>query len=401
MIRLFLIENALHPLIKTGKFSTGVLWDSFRVSPKRNKKGSVAVHNRDGMLRLRWTYLGRGYSFAMGLADNPINRAAAAAKAAEIQKDLAFHEFDPTLEKYRPKPLPTSLGTAELFQQFIDHKLETGAIAQQTASSLYLPLKRMIGKRTIRNRKEAEQLIQQLSKQRSPKSCNQALCLYKAFGNWAVESGLMTLNPFEGIKSVRVPRTPNKRKPFTSEEIKKILSAIAKDERLSHYYDFCVLLFSLGLRPSEAIGLRWGSVDLDAQTATISEALIRTPGPGRTRKGTKNSVVRVLQLSDALTNMFRARRPTEPDTDQLVFTSHRGRPINGEVFRQHYWKPACELAGVPYRPPYTARHTLISYGIEVEGWSLPQAAQVAGDSVGTIVNNYAHAIQPPSMPEWT
>lgn len=367
---------------------------------KRNKKGSVSVHNRQGMLRLRWTYQRRSYSFAMGLADTPVNRAAAAAKAAEIQKDLAFHEFDPTLEKYRPKPIPNSLKTSELFQQFIDQKIECGDIAQQSASSVYLPLKRAIGKRNIRTKKNAEKLIEQLSESRSPKSLNQGLMLYKAFGDWAVEQRYMTVNPFKHIKSKRAPRTPNKRTPFTPEEIEKLLLAFKETKKLAHYHDFVFLLFSLGLRPSEAIGLRWGSVDFNARKVTISEALIRSPGPGRKRKGTKNSVVRELQLSESLTQLLQARRPPMPDPDQLVFTSKRGYPINDGIFRRNYWKRACKLAEVPYRPPYTARHTLISYGIESKGWSLPQAAQVAGDAVSTIVNNYAHAIKPPSMPEW-
>jgi len=352
------------------------------------------------MLRLRWSYLGQGYSFAMGLSDTPINQAAAAAKAAQIQKDLAFHEFDPSLEKYRPNPIPKSLKTSELFQQFIDHKIECGDIAEQSASSVYSPLKKAIGKKNIRTKEDAKKLIQQLSKKRSSRSFNHGLMLYKSFGKWAVENGYMAINPFSAIKSKRSPRSPNKRIPFTPEEIQKLLTAFSENKKLAHYHDFVFLLFSLGLRPSEAIGLRWGAVDLDVQKVTISEALIRSPGPGRKRKGTKNAIVRELQLSDSLTTLLRRRRPGALDPDQLLFTSKRGYPINDNIFRRNYWKRACKLAGVTYRPPYTARHTLISYGIESQGWSLPQAAQVAGDSVSTVVANYAHAIKPPSMPEW-
>ena len=83
------------------------------------------------MLRLRWSYRGQAYSYSMGLPDDPINRAAAEGKAAQIQKDIAFDEFDPTLEKYRPKPPPSTAATCDLFEQFMRWRFETGMSTSQ------------------------------------------------------------------------------------------------------------------------------------------------------------------------------------------------------------------------------------------------------------------------------
>jgi integrase len=41
------------------------------------------------------------------------------------------------------------------------------------------------------------------------------------------------------------------------DEIRLLLDAVKNEPILSHYHDFCVVLLFLGLRPSEAIGLRW------------------------------------------------------------------------------------------------------------------------------------------------
>ncbi|HIK43620.1 MAG TPA: site-specific integrase, partial [Leptolyngbyaceae cyanobacterium M65_K2018_010] len=70
-------------------------------------------------------------------------------------------------------------------------------------------------------------------------------------------------------------------------------------------------------------------------------------------------------------------------------------------FRERVWKRTCERAGIEYRPPYTSRHTLLSHGIEYEGWSLPQAAQIAGHaSTRMVAETYGHMINPPKLPEF-
>jgi integrase len=61
----------------------------------------------------------------------------------------------------------------------------------------------------------------------------------------------------------------------------------------------------------------------------------------------------------------------------------------------------CQQAGIRYRPPYTARHTLLSHGIEYEGWSLPQAAQIAGHtSTHMVAETYGHMLNQPKSPEF-
>ena len=50
------------------------------------------------------------------------------------------------------------------------------------------------------------------------------------------------------------------------------------------------MLFTFGLRPSEAIGLQWKDIDLDKQTITISESLNRSDeGSRRIRKTIETS----------------------------------------------------------------------------------------------------------------
>ncbi len=165
-------------------------------------------------------------------------------------------------------------------------------------------------------------------------------------------------------------------------------------------------MLSLGLRPSEAIGLRWQHIDLDRKQVTISETMARsedgkTAGYARQRKPTKTVNVRTLPLRDHLVTLFQGRRSPESQPDDLVFTTARGCVIDDHNFRERVWLKTCKQAGIKYRPPYTTRHTLLSHGIEYKGWSLPQAAQIAGHtSTRMVAETYGHMLDRPQFPEF-
>ena len=370
---------------------------------KRNKKGSVSVHNRNGMLRLRWRYVGKEISLSMGLPDTQINRAGAEKLAAKIQIDIALGEFDHSLARYRPQQPTMATDTLGLLDEFIAHK-ESQGLQRQTINCHYKSLRpylKSFGK-AITNQRQAEQVVAAIRKRQNPKGANHTLIRLKAFGRWAVENGHWNHNPFELIKPQRVIRNniDIKRNPFSKEEVKQLLQTIAKDPQLRHYYAFTLCLFALGLRPSEAIGLRWRYVDLKQKRVTIAEAMVRIDGERQQlRKGTKNGIIRQLDLIDLVVQVLTDLKPNDAQPDDLVFTTPMGRPINGSNYRYHCWKKGIEKAGIPYRPPYTARHTFISWGLEMEGWSLPQAAALAGNSVMVMADTYAHMVDRPAMPD--
>ncbi|MFG6101647.1 tyrosine-type recombinase/integrase [Leptothoe sp. EHU-05/26/07-4] len=367
---------------------------------KRHKKGSVSVHNRNGMLRLRWTYQSRGYSLAVGLPDTPINRAAAEAKAAKIQIDIALEQFDTTLTRYRFNPDGGRLDSS-LFEKFVRWKVQNG-LAEHTAGNQYRTRRNDLKRfGTISSIQDAERFCGTLQKRLTGYNYNNCLYTYKEFSRWAVKHGQTTQDYFKDISPLKnSTRQKNKREPFTTDEIKRILEVFRTTEFLDHYADFVLFLFCSGTRPSEAVGLRWSSVDLEAQTIIIQEAIVRRGGHGPAiRKGTKNGVVRTLALSAPALAMLQRRRG-ENNPDDLVFTAPKGGVINASSFAKRYWNKALQLAKVPHRPLYTTRHTLISHGIESENWTVAQAAEIAGDSVSTVAKHYIHQVTMPSMPDF-
>jgi integrase len=379
---------------------------------KRSRRGGVSVTVRGGILRLRWRYEGKRYQLSLCIPDTPENRQIAAQKAAQIEADILAGEYDPSLNTYRiiaAPPMAESTGsTVELFEQFTEFKRLDG-ISGQTLSTKYRALRANLARfgRDVLTTDDARAVVDLLRGRQSPQISNQNLVLLKSFGAWLAEQRLLQTNVFEPIRPLKGARAikVQDRTPFTRGELALFLETMRSHPTASHYYDFTVVLFSLGLRPSEAIGLRWGHINLTRKTVTIRESLSRssdglTSGRSRERKGTKTDNVRVLPLNDQLVDLFIERWHLGVAVDELIFTAANGGPIDDHNYRERYWKVVCEAAGIRYRPPYTSRHTLISYGLEYEGWTYKQAAAVAGHTTTRMIEEtYGHLMNMPSMPD--
>jgi integrase len=359
------------------------------------------------MLRLRWTHERQPYQLALGLPDSPLNYQRAVALAATIQGDIAREQFDPTLERYRPQPEPEApppqATTAELFERFMAYRRSEGT-SGQTITAGYQPLLSHLSRwgKNITTEAEATAFVEHLRSRQSPTVANQNLSRLRGFGRWTTKQGHLANNPWADIPRLKTARQPNpKRQPLTAAQIRTVLDAAKADRYAAPYHDFVMTLFYLGVRPSEAVGLRWRHIDLERGQVTISESLARGPdgktaGWARQRKGTKTNKARTITLHPDMVAMLTNRRPDNAKPDNLVFLSPRGNPINDSNFSQRIWKRICALAGID-RVPYSARHSLGSHLLE-QGASIPQVAATLGNTPETTARHYAHMIDRPEMP---
>jgi integrase len=380
----------------------------------RGGRREIALWVRGKKLWLRWRHEGRRCHLSLGIDDTPHNRFRAQQVATQIQTDIAYGQFDPeNLDKYKPTlgtvaaencTQTVKLTTVSLFEEFIEHRRSEGTSGQAIASR-YKPmlanLKRF--EVDIENEDLARKFIDILRSRQSPRIANQNLTLLKSFADWAVESGQMEANPFVKIRALKVDKSQSRDKPFTQNEIARFLTTIKTDRYFHCYHDLCMILFYLGLRPSEAIGLRWKHVDFDRKQVTICESLSRSPegntaGYARQRKGIKTADgQRILDLTDKLHGMLLGRKPVDADPERFVFPSPRGGAIDDHNFSQRIWRGICEKAKIDYRPPYCARHSLLSHLIE-SGATLPQTAYVAGHrDTRMVAETYGHMINRPKM----
>ena len=243
-----------------------------------------------------------------------------------------------------------------------------------------------------------------------PEAIKKCLTLLQGVLQRAVEWNRIPDNP---VRKIRKPTNKNKRQaivmaPATVEALRAIL---VRDDRLGDATLISVLAYA-GLRPGEALALRWKHI------ATKSIVVEGAVSNGR-HKDTKTGKVRSVRLLAPLADDLRAWRAasTHDTDDDLIFP----RP-NGEAWSTEDWKNwtnrvfqrTCLEAGLgryvkrtvngntqcSWRAsngtdagprPYDLRHSFVSLLIH-EGSSIVEVAANAGHSATMTLNTYGHVI---------
>lgn len=363
---------------------------------QRNRKGTVTVQSFKGVLRLVWSYGGKQHYLYCGLADTPLNRIVAEGKAKVIEGDLATGNFDPSLAKYKPER-QNQISVVALFERFMESRSKQ--VYDRTLEKykgLLTKLREFFANKPaiIISETEAEKFKENLATQIAPITLRERIALLKACWNWGIKKKLVVENPWADIK-VRVP-VKQKPKPFTKGELQKII--IAFREQFPNYADFVEFLFGTGTRTGEAIGLQWKHLNDDCSIAWIGESVSR----GR-RKETKTGSDRYLPLTSHLQQMLLARQSVARVREQfsmedLVFPAPHGGAIDDHNFRNRAWKPVLNSLGIPYRKPYTTRHTLVSHALE-KGMNPVNVAELTGHNVRTLYQHYAGSVSKTRLPD--
>ncbi|TWF81877.1 site-specific recombinase XerD [Pseudonocardia hierapolitana] len=167
-------------------------------------------------------------------------------------------------------------------------------------------------------------------------------------------------------KLVRVERPkPAPKKPLTIEEARKLLDGTT-DDRLHALW---VLLLMLGLRRSEACGLRWEHIDFVARTLQIVQTVQRVDGklrelPTKTRRSNRTVPLppRVLFALARHHRHLQERygapgRPWPPEG--YVFGTRHGTPLDPRNLTR-MWSELCADHGIRVVPLHGLRHTCVS-----------------------------------------
>ncbi len=361
----------------------------------------ITPTNHDGTIQLKFSFSGKRYSF------NPIpggqyectrDLATARSIAVQIQNDILAGYFDTSLNKYRlnhkkPDPIPKEVDPLKNLLDLWDRWVEHLVLSASTKNHHYKTIRNQIAKINPR----IAEITWLIESNLSPSTFNQRLGYLNSCLNWGVLSGLVSVNPYEKIKTRRVVVTEIK--PFSLEEIRLILEGF--DKVAPHYTPFVKILFTTGVRISEAIGLKWQHIDFDRGHISITESLSRDwsgNGYSRTRRSTK-SKGRILPMNEPIRDLLSSIKTSAVTPEDLVFTSIEGLPIDDGNFRNRYWVKVLQMQKIPYRHPYTTRHTMISHGLE-QGTSLAGLAYLAGHAnTQMIIKNYAHMVNRPLLPD--
>lgn len=213
----------------------------------------------------------------------------------------------------------------------------------------------------------------------------------------AIQRRKLKANPAGSDSMDAPPRVEKEVEPIPAADVKKILAAA---EGTPYAARWSVAL-SLGLRPGEALGLRWEDVDLDAGELRVRQQIQRQRGQGLVATTPKSdSGKRSMSIPPTLVKALKVHRKEQNQarlkagdfwTDTgLVFTLPNGKPIDGKTDRDR-WHALLDQAEVTQRRLYDARHSAATL-LLAQGVELRVAMDLLGHSQVSVTMKYQHAV---------
>lgn len=216
-----------------------------------------------------------------------------------------------------------------------------------------------------------------------PVAVRQALDLLGSVLEHAFVSGRVIENPIRRVKKARMPRR---------EEVQALSPAAIERMRAAVGVRDATLLSVLayaGLRPGEALGLRWG--DIRERTILIQRSI--SLGEEADTKTRQHRTVRLLAplAADLRSWCMAAGRP---DDNQLVFPGKDGQPWTLAAYqswRRRAFRRATQAAGLVHARPYDLRHSFASLLLH-EGRSVIYVARQLGHDARLTLTRYGHVM---------
>ena len=230
----------------------------------------------------------------------------------------------------------------------------------------------------------------------SARSVEQAHAVLRIALRQAVRWSLIAQTPSAAVTLPRAER--REMQPLTPEQVHTLLTSTANDA----LHPLWVLLVTTGLRIGEATGLAWQSLDLDAGTLTVRQALQRQQGKGLVLVEPKTGRSRrTVYLAPGTVEVLRhhqdrqklklaaAGKPWEGTA--LVFCTRSGRPLAATNIRRSFHR-ALNRAGLPLIRVHDLRHTAATYLLSI-GTHPKVVQELLGHStVMLTLDTYSHVL---------
>jgi len=178
----------------------------------------------------------------------------------------------------------------------------------------------------------------------SPSTVNRALKLLRMMLNEAADR-FDFRSPFTGVKLLKERKSHIE--PFSLEEVKLILKHVRKD-----MHNYFLVRFFTGVRSGEANGLKWKYIDFERRQILIRETFVNSEFEYTKNDGSQREIDMSGLVYDALRAQFDVTGKQE-----CVFCLQNGKPLNNRNLVNRIWKPLLRYLELPYRRPYTMRHT--------------------------------------------
>lgn len=390
--------------------------------------------NNKGNIRIEFMLDKKRYTFSPGgKYDDPIALANAERIATQLHNDWLTGNFDPTLSKYKPSTVPVPTGrtakqaseeaeaaweeikrrciTVELWDKYVNFKRPS--VSPSTIAKDYQKVRNyLLNSPKIggdRNLIDAIRFCDWLLEQTSPMATKKVITQVSACCNWAIESRLLSTNPFSGMaKQIKLPKSSKDKKTeaFSREEQEAIIDAFKIDKfcspndrfKHSYYAPYVQFLFFTGCRPSEVLPLQWKDVSSDFKKIKFDKAFVEGEDGMVLKDGLKTQAERIVPTSKRIQELLSSIKPNNFKPDDLVFPAMKGGNIDHHNFCNRQWKKVLAGLKIPYRKPYAMRHSLITDGLD-QGMDAKDVAGLVGNSAEMIYRNYSSQKRGITLPE--
>ena len=207
----------------------------------------------------------------------------------------------------------------------------------------------------------------------SAKTRNNALSNLKGVFKFANVEMMIDSNP-----TVSLQNSKHQKKEIDAFSLEEKESLLSKLE--GHYQLFYLIMFEIGARTGEVIGMRWS--DIQGDTINIKRSIYKG-----VESGTKTHATRSVIMSDRLIREIAKHTPTR-FAGKHIFINRHGEPYKSERALTEVFKRACKDAGVRYRRPYYCRHSYATHSL-MKGVNMGFVARQMGDRLETVQQNYA------------
>lgn len=181
--------------------------------------------------------------------------------------------------------------------------------------------------------------------------------LDKAMGD-ALRDNLIARKPTLTVDTPKVGAPDPRAKAWSDDEVFRFLSS--KVVRESRWYSLILVQVYAAPRPSEALNVRWGDVDLEAGAIAFAS----------NRQGKSDHATRRVDLNDGTVEALKAWKTVQAQErlalglgrqgpNDLVWTWENGRPVRRDWYGKE-WRRLAEKAGTPLPKgvgPHSTRHT--------------------------------------------
>ncbi len=383
-----------------------------------NEDQWISTDTRTQKLVIRFWVKGfpKQFFISTGLKDTKRNREIIRSKRDAIATDITLERFDPTLARYHFTPAGRDnkvqvvkevkpkyqYSLLELWHKFTDFQ-ET-QLEQTTILGRYVYIKKYCDRLPTLSLEEASVIRDWLVKNAGNFTARLILTYFKNCCQWAVDSRLISDNPFEKLtlskRHTRVEESDYR--AFTLEQRDTIIKIFENHDLYSHYAAIVKFLFWTGCRPGEAFALCWDDISDDCCKVSINKSCNKY----KILKSTKNNRKRIFPTTKGSKLQQLLLKLRSDKKSSLIFLSRSGLPMTSDLFKPawtgytskqggktyRYMGVVQELATqglVPYLKPYATRHTFATWAIS-SGVSPDKVALWIGDTVETVLRFYCH-----------